>query len=109
MECVEYHIGGYELLRDGTKEDGSVSTVEEAQNFCDSYEIEYDKSKRPIENLMIWSKTKEADDMHDSFSAIPNYEPDWVNFEWLEKFIPEVTIKPDWALDALFNKYNGSK
>lgn len=48
-----YHIGGYECLRDGTREDGTVSTLEELQDFADDWEIDYDKSLNFDELLEI--------------------------------------------------------
>ena len=36
-----YHIGGYECLRDGTREDGTFTSIKEVQEFLDEYGIEY--------------------------------------------------------------------
>lgn len=36
-----YYIGGYECLRDGTKEDGTFTSIEEIQKFLDEYSIKY--------------------------------------------------------------------
>jgi len=38
-----YHIGGYELLRDGTKEE-TCNSLKEVQEFLDDVEIEYDET-----------------------------------------------------------------
>lgn len=56
-----YYIGGYECLRDGTQEAGTATTLEEAQSILDSYEIEYDKSIKDLDELIeavepLWEK-----------------------------------------------------
>ena len=38
------HIGGYELMQDGTQEE-SVSSLKELCDLLDAYEIEYDKNQ----------------------------------------------------------------
>lgn len=45
-----YHIGGYELLRDGTQEE-TVNSLEELQEFLDEREMEYDKDITDIYKL----------------------------------------------------------
>ena len=36
-----YHIGGYERLRDGTREDGTFTSINEVKHFLDEHEIQY--------------------------------------------------------------------
>ena len=38
-----YHIGGYELLRDGTQEE-TFKSLKELQDHLDSYEVDYDEN-----------------------------------------------------------------
>lgn len=43
QEITFYHIGGYELLRDGTQEE-TVNSLAEMQEFLDDMEMKYDKT-----------------------------------------------------------------
>lgn len=36
-----YYIGGYECLCDGTRKDGTFTSIKEVQEFLDEYGIEY--------------------------------------------------------------------
>jgi hypothetical protein len=56
-----YYIGGYECLRDGTKEDGSASTIKEAQNICLGREIEYDDSITDLDEFIEHIEPKWAE------------------------------------------------
>ena len=83
-------------------------TTYDPEIIIKTHKIEYDKSKKPIENLKIWNESKEADEMISALTATVGYEIEWVEHEWTHKFIPEVSIKADWAFDSLFNNHNGS-
>ena len=57
-----YHIGGYERLRDGTREDGTFTSINEVKNFLDEHEIEY------------------PNDIEDFYEFIEAITPIWDNY-----------------------------
>lgn len=63
IKIIFYHIGGYECLRDGTKED-VCNSLEEIQNVLNDHDIEYDTT---ITNpyVLVESIKKEWIEMHD--------------------------------------------
>jgi len=96
-----------EEIKENVVENSSVTTYD-PNKIIEVHKIEYDQSKKPIENLLIWNETKEAKEMGEAFKCMVAYPEEFVNLVFDNEFIPHVTIKHEESFKSLFDYHNGS-